>query len=323
MRLPRRSFLRMAASAAALPVLPGLASALDYPTHPVHVIVGFPAGITPDIIARLICEPLSQRLGQQFIVDNRPGAASNIGTEMVATAAPDGYTLLFATPTNTVNATLYKNLHFDFVRDIAPVGMVGSAPFVLVVPASLPAKTLVEFIAYAKANPGQLHMASQGIGTPPHIAGELLKMMTGISFDHVPYKSALMPDLLAGRVQLYFSPAPLVVGYIRDGRLRALGVTTATRTAVLPDIPAIAEFVPGYEVTGWLGFCAPKGISRDAIDKLNREITAVIADAEVKARLHDLGFEAKPMPAAEFRKFIDADVEKWAKVIKFAAIKPV
>jgi tripartite-type tricarboxylate transporter receptor subunit TctC len=285
--------------------------------------LAFRRAFTPDIIARLICEPLSQRLGQQFIVDNRPGAASNIGTEMVTTAAPDGYTLLFATPTNTINATLYKNLHFDFVRDIAPVGMVGSAPFVLVVPPSLPAKTLVEFIAYAKANPGKLYMASQGIGTPPHVAGELLKMMTGISFDHVPYKSALMPDLLAGRVQLYFSPTPLVVGYIRDGRLRALGVTTATRTAVLPDIPAIAEFVPGYEVTGWLGFCAPKGISPDAVDKLNREITAVIADAKVKARLHDLGFEARPMPAAEFGKFIDADVEKWAKVIKVAAIKPV
>ncbi len=323
MRLPRRNFLCMAASAAALPALPSLASALDYPTHPVHVILGFPPGVTPDIIARLVCEPLSQRPGQRFIVDNHPGAAGNIGTEMVATASPDGYTLLFATATNTINATLYKNLRFDFVRDIAPVGMIGSASFVLVVPPSLPVKTLEEFIAYAKANPGKLYMASQGIGTTPHVAGELLKMMTGIDFVHVPYKTALMPDLLAGRVQFYLSPAPLAVGYVRDGRLRALGVTGPTRLAALPDVPAIAEFVPGYEVSGWLGICAPKGMSTDIIGKLNTEITGVIADAKVKARLLDLGVEAKPMSPAEFGKFIDADVEKWAKVIKFAAIKPV
>ena len=229
MKLLRRNFLCMAASAAASPALPSLAFALDYPTHPVRVVVGFPAGVTPDIIARLVCEPLSQSMGQRFIVDNRPGAAGNIGAELVATAAPDGYTMLLGTSTNAINASLYKNLHFDFVRDIAPVGMIGSAPCVLVVPPSLPVKTLVEFIAYAKANPGKLSMASQGIGTTPHIAGELFKMMTGIDFVHVPYKTALMPDLLAGRVQFYFSPAPLVVSYIRDGRLRALGVATPTR----------------------------------------------------------------------------------------------
>jgi len=222
MRFPRRKFLHLAAGAAALPALPSLASALDYPTRPVHVVVGFPAGTTVDIIARLVCEPLSQRLGQRFIVDDRPGAASNIGTETVVTAAPDGYTLLLAVSTNAINATLYRNLNFDFVRDIVPIGRIGVNPFVLVVPPSLPVKTLVEFIAYAKANTGKLYMASQGIGTTPHVCGELLKMMTGINFVHVPYKDALMPDLLAGRVQFYFSPTPQAVGYVRDGRLRAL-----------------------------------------------------------------------------------------------------
>jgi tripartite-type tricarboxylate transporter receptor subunit TctC len=321
MALFRRHFLRMTASAVALPALSSLASALDYPTHPVHVVAGFPAGTTVDIIARLVSEPLSQRLGQRFIVDDRPGAASNIATETVATASPDGYTLLLAVSTNAINATLYKNLRFDFVRDIVPIGMIGTATFVLVVPPSLPAKTLVEFIAYAKANPGKIYMATQGIGTPPHVAGELLKMMTGISFVHVPYKTALMPDLLAGRVQFYFSPTPLAVGYIRDGRLRALGVTSATRSAALPDVPAIAEFLPGYEVDGWLGIGAPKGTSTEIVERLNTEIIAIVADAKVKARLLDLGVGSKPMSSAEFEKFIAADVQKWAKVIRFAGIK--
>ena len=322
MKLPRRNFLHVTASAVALQALPSLASALDYPTRPVHVVVGFPAGTTVDIIARLVCEPLSQRLGQRFIVDDRPGAASNIGTETVATAAPDGYKLLLAVSSNAINATLYKTLRFDFVRDIVPVGRIGTNPFVLVVPPSLPVKTIVEFIAYAKANPGKLYMASQGIGTPPHVSGELLKMMTGISFVHVPYKNALMPDLLAGRVQFYFSPTPLAVGYIRDERLHALGVTSAVRSAALPDIPAIAEFVPGYEVNGWLGVGAPKSTPAEIIQRLNTEIIAVIADASVKARLLELGVESKPMSPAEFEKFIVADVEKWAKVIKFAGIEP-
>jgi tripartite-type tricarboxylate transporter receptor subunit TctC len=321
MALFRRNFLRMTASAVALPALSSLASALDYPTHPVHVVAGFPAGTTVDIIARLVSEPLSQRLGQRFIVDDRPGAASNIATETVATASPDGYTLLLAVSTNAINATLYKNLRFDFVRDIVPIGMIGTATFVLVVPPSLPAKTLVEFIAYAKANPGKIYMATQGIGTPPHVAGELLRMMTGISFVHVPYKTALMPDLLAGRVQFYFSPTPLAVGYIRDGRLRALGVTSATRSAALPDVPAIAEFLPGYEVDGWLGIGAPKGTSTEIVERLNTEIIAIVADAKVKARLLDLGVRSKPMSSAEFEKFIAADVQKWAKVIRFAGIK--
>jgi len=312
----------MTASAVALLALPGLASAVDYPTRPVHVVAGFPAGTTVDIIARLVSEPLSQRLGQRFIVDDRPGAASNIATETVATASPDGYTLLLAVATNAINTTLYKNLRFDFVRDIVPIGMIGTASFVLVVPPSLPAKTLVEFIAYAKANPGKIYMATQGIGTPPHVAGELLKMMTGVSFVHVPYKTALMPDLLAARVQFYFSPTPLAVGYIRDGRLRALGVTGATRAAALPDVPAIAESVPGYEVDGWLGIGAPKGTSTEIVERLNTDIIAIVADAKVKARLLDLGVESKPMSPAEFKTFIAADVQKWAKVIKFAGIKP-
>ena len=322
MKLPRRNFLRMAASAVALPALPRLASAIDYPTRPVHVVVGFPPGITPDIIARLVCESLSQRLGQQFIVDNRPGAASNIGTEMVATAAPDGYTLLLAVSTNAVNATLYRNLSFDFVRDIVPIGRIGTNPFVLVVTPSLPVKTLPEFIAYAKANPGKLYMASQGIGTTPHVCGELLKMMTGINFVHVPYKDALMPDLLAGRVQFYFSPTPQAVAYVKDGRLRALGVTSATRSPALPDIPAIGEFVPGYVANGWLGFGAPKGTSTEIIDKLNKSITALVTDPKVKTRLLALGVEPGPMTPVEFGKFIAADIAKWAKVIKLADIKP-
>jgi tripartite-type tricarboxylate transporter receptor subunit TctC len=323
MRFPRRKFLHLAAGAAALPALPSLASALDYPKRPVHVVVGFPAGTTVDIIARLVCEPLSQRLGQRFIVDDRPGAANNIGTETVAAAAPDGYTLLVdRVRRDGEDATLYRNLNFDFVRDIVPVGRIGTNPFVLVVPPPLPVKTLVEFIAYAKTNPGKYYMASQGIGTTPHVCGELLKMMTGINFVHVPYKDALMPDLLAGRVQFYFSPAPQAVGYVRDGRLRALGVTSATRSTALPDIPAIAEFVPGYEAIGWLGIGAPKGTSTGIIERLNTELVALTSDPNVKARLLDLGLESMPMTPAEFGKFIAAEVEKWAKVIKFAGIKP-
>ena len=321
MKLPRRNFLRMTASAVALSALPSLASALDYPTRPVHVVVGFPAGTTVDIIARLVCEPLSQRLGQRFIVDDRPGAANNIATQTVATAVADGYTLLLAVSTNAINATLYRNLNFDFVRDIVPVGRIGTNPFVLVVPPSLPVKTLVEFIAYAKANPGKLYMASQGVGTTPHACGELLKMMTGINFVHVPYKDALMPDLLAGRVQFYFSATPQAVGYVRDGRLRGLGVTSATRSAALPDIPAIAEFVPGYEANGWLGIGAPEGTSTEIIERLNTELVVLIADPNVKARLLDLGVDSKPMTPAEFGKFIAVEVERWAKVIKFAGIK--
>jgi tripartite-type tricarboxylate transporter receptor subunit TctC len=241
---------------------------------------------------------------------------------MVAKAVPDGYTLLLAVSTNAVNATLYKNLNFDFVRDIVPVGMIGTNPFVLVVTPSLPFKTLPEFIAYAKINPGKLYMASQGIGTTPHACGELFRMMTGINFVHVPYKDALMPDLLAGRVQFYFSPTPQAVAYVRDGRLRALGVTSATRSPALPDIPAIAEIVPDYEANGWSGITGPKGMSTEIIERLNKKIIALIADPGVKTRLLALGVESKPMTSSEFGEFIAEDIAKWAKVIKFASIKP-
>jgi tripartite-type tricarboxylate transporter receptor subunit TctC len=322
MSLPRRQFLQMAAAFAASPALPCPASALDYPARPVHLVVGFPPGTSPDIIGRLISEWLSERLGQQFIVDNRSGAASNIATAFVASAAPDGYTLFIPVSTNAVNVTLYQNLSINFVRDIAPVAMIGGVPFVLVVTPSLPAKTLPEFIAYATANPGKIYMASQGVGTTPHVCGELLRMMTGIEFVHVPYRGPLMPDLLAGQVHFYFDPMPQAVGYVKDGRLRALGVTSATRSTALPDVPAIAEFVPGFEAEGWFGVAAPGGIPREIVDKLNKEVGIALVDAKFKSRLAALGVEARAMTPAEFKDFIAADIEKWAKVIKFAGIKP-
>jgi tripartite-type tricarboxylate transporter receptor subunit TctC len=322
-KIRRRQFLsHLAVVAAAVLAFPRFASALDYPTRPVHIVVGFPPGTSPDIVARLMGEWLSERLGQQFVVDNRPGAAGNIATEIVAVAAPDGYTLFIPVSTNAVNATLYQNLSFDFVRDIAPVASIGSTPFVMVVTPSLPAKTMPEFIAYAKANPRGIYMASQGVGTTPHVCGELLKMMTGIDFVHVPYRGPLMPDLLAGQVQFYFSPAPQAVGYIRDGRLRALGVTSATRSVALSDIPAIGEFVPGYEANGWLGIGAPKGTPGAIIARLNKEISAIVADPKLKPRLLALGIEPRAMTPADFGEFIATEVEKWAKVIKFAGIKP-
>jgi len=312
----------MAASTAAVPALMRAALALDYPTRPVHLVVGFPPGTAPDIVARLAGEALAEKLGQQFVIDNRAGAAGNIATGFAAAAAPDGYTLFLPVSTNAVNATLYKNTSFNFQRDIVPIGMIGTNPFVLVVTPSLPVKTLPEFIAYAKANPGKLYMASQGVGTTPHVCGELLRMLTGIKFVHVPYKDALMPDLLAGRVHFYFSPSPQAVGYIRDARLRALGLTGTTRLAVLPDVPPISDFVPGYEANGWLGLGAPRGTSAAIVERLNRELAAIDADPGMKARLLALGTEAKPMTHAEFAAFIAADIKKWAKVIDFAGIKP-
>ena len=322
MRLVRRSLLYLAASAAAVPALMRAAWASDYPTRPVHLVVGFPPGTAPDIVARLVSEALAEKLGQNVVVDNRAGAASNIATGFVAAAAPDGYTLFLPVSTNAVNETLYKNLSFDFQRDIMPVGMIGTNPFVLVVTPSLPVKTLAEFIAYAKANPGKLDMASQGVGTTPHVCGELLRMMTGINFVHVPYSGALMPDLLAGRVQFYFSPTPQAVAYIKDGRLRALGVTGPKRSTALPNVPAISEVVPGYEANGWLGLGAPHGMPAAVVERLNKELAAIDADPKVKARLLALGIETKPMTPAEFEAFIAADIRKWAKVIEFAGIKP-
>jgi tripartite-type tricarboxylate transporter receptor subunit TctC len=322
MRLPRRKFLHAAAGILALPTLSGAASALSYPTRPVHLIVGFPAGTAPDIIARLMGEWLSERLGQQFIVDDRPGAASNIATEFVAAAAPDGYTLFIPVSTNAVNATLYKNLNYDFVRDIAPVATIGSIPFVMVSTPSLPVKTLSEFIAYAKANPGRVYMGSQGIGTTPHVCGELLKMMTGIEFVHVPYRAPLMPDLLAGQVHFYFSPIPQAVAYVRDGRLRGLGVTSAKRSDALPDVPAIGEFVPGYEANGWFGIGAPKRTPAEIIGKLNEAIGAGLIDSKLQPKFVTLGVEPRAMTPAQFGEFIATEIDKWAKVIDFAGIKP-
>jgi tripartite-type tricarboxylate transporter receptor subunit TctC len=322
LKLRRRQFLHLAASFAAASVLARPASAISYPTRPVHIIVGFPPGTAPDIIGRLTSEWLSERLGQQFIVDNRSGAASNIATAFVAGAAPDGYTLFVPVSTNAVNATLYKNLSFDFVRDIAPVASIGSIPFVMAVTPSLPVKTLTEFIAFTKANPGKVYMATQGIGTTPHVCGELLRMMTGIEFVHVPYRGPLMPDLLAGQVHFYFSPMPQAIGYVKDGRLRALAVTSAARAEALPDVPAIGEFVPGYEASGWFGIGAPRATTAEIVETLNKEIGAGLLDAKFKPRLSALGVEPRVMTPAEFKDFIAADVEKWAKVIDFAGIKP-
>jgi tripartite-type tricarboxylate transporter receptor subunit TctC len=309
------------AVAAVLPALPRAAFAIDYPTRPVRVIVGFPAGIGPDISGRLMSQWLSQQLGQQFIVDNRPGASGNIATGDVAKAVPDGYTLLVAVSTNAINATFYKNLNFDFTKDIVPVGFIGSTPFVMAVTPSFPAKTVPEFIAYAKANPGKVNMASQGVGTSPHVTGEMLIMMTGIDLVHVPYRGNVVPDLLSGQVQIYFSPLPQVIEYVRDGRLRALAVTSTKRTDALPDVPALAEFVPGYEASGWYSICAPAGTPGEIVDKLNKEMNAGLADPALHAKLLAVGIEPKAMTQAEFAKFVGDEIQKWSKVINFADIK--
>jgi tripartite-type tricarboxylate transporter receptor subunit TctC len=323
MGVPRRQFLRWAASAGALSALPRRASALDYPTRPVRVIVGYSAGSAPDIGARLICQWLSDRLGQQFVIENRPGAGTNLSTETVVRAAPDGYTLLLVATPNMISGLLHQNLSFSFLRDIAPVGCVGATPFVMVVSPSFPAKTVPEFIAYAKAHPGQINMASNGTGNLTHITGELFKMMARVDLFHVPYRGELeaQADLFSGRAQVMFDPIISAIGYIKGDKLRALGVTTATRIDSLPGVPAIAEFVPGYEVEGWLGFGAPSATPPEIIDKLNREINAGIDDPGVRKRLVDLGNVPTKMSPAEYGKLIAIENEKWGKVIKFAGIK--
>jgi len=322
MKLPRRTFLHLGASAVALAAAPRLATALDYPTRPVRIVVGFPAGSASDILARVMAPWVSDKLGQQFVVEDRPGAATNIAAEVVARAQPDGYVLLLATSTNPVNATLYPNLNFDFVADIVPVASIDRVPYVLEVNPALPAKTVPEFIAYAKANPGKINMASNGIGSGPHVAAELFKMMAGVNLVHVPYSGNPYPDLIGGQVQAMFSPIPASIGFVRSGQLRALGAATATRLALLPDIPAIAEFVPGFEASGWHGFGAPKGTSAEIVDKLNKAVTAGVADPGMRARFVELGVEPMPMSPAEFANFIADETQKWAKVIKFANIKP-
>jgi tripartite-type tricarboxylate transporter receptor subunit TctC len=322
MEFPRRRFLHLVAGAAVLPALPRMARAQTYPTRPVRIIAGFPAGNASDIVARLTAQMLSERLGQQFIIENRPGAAGNIGTEIVVKAPADGYTLLLVSPSAAANASLYDNLNFNFIRDIAPVSGVARAPYVLVVNPSFPAKTVAEFIAYAKANPGKINMASAGNGSLSHMCGELFMGMAGVNMVHVPYRSSFLPDLLAGQVQVVFSPISVAIGPIRTGKLRALAVTVATREAMLPDIPTLAEFVPGYEASGWYGIGAPRSAPAEIVDRLNKEITAALAEPETTARLNNIGAVPMPMTPAEFGKFIATETEKWGKVIRAANIKP-
>jgi len=327
MNLPRRKFLRLAthlaAGAALAPALPRQASALDYPVRPVRLVDGFAAGGPVDIVARLLGQWLSQQFGQSFVVDNRPGAATNIATEEVVRAAPDGYTLLWTTTANTTNATLYDNLSFNFMRDIAPVATIDRFPLVMEVNPAVPAKTVPEFIAYAKANPGKINYGSGGIGTIQHVAGELFKFMTGVDVVHVPYRGAalVLNDLLAGQVQASFSPIASSLGYIRADRLRALAVTGTARSPALPDLPTVAEFLPGYEASAVDGIGAPAKTPAEIIDKLNKAVKAAVADPAIATRLADLGSVPLSMSPAEYRAFIAAETEKWAKVIKFAGIK--
>jgi tripartite-type tricarboxylate transporter receptor subunit TctC len=321
MTLPRRTFLNLAAGFAAAPVMPDMARAETYPTRPVHLIVDLPAGLAPDVAARLIAPPLSQRLGQSVVVENKPGAGGNIGAEYVVRAAPDGYTLLLEISGNAVNATLYPKLTFDFLRDIAPVAFIGVTPFVLSVHPSFPAKTIPEFIAYAKANPGKINVATAGAGTAPHLAGELFKMMAGVNLVQISYRTNYLPDVLSGQVPVSFVAVAPGIPFLRSGKLRGLGVTSASRMSILPDIPAIAEFVPGYEGSGWLGVGAPKDTPADIIDSLNKEINAIVVDPKMKPRLVALGVEANPMTPAQFGELCADATAKWAKVIKFAGIK--
>jgi tripartite-type tricarboxylate transporter receptor subunit TctC len=324
-KLSRRRFMHFAAAAAGLPTIASSAWAQTYPSRPVRVIVGQAAGSGSDTVARLIGQYLSERLGQQFVVENRPGAAGNIATEAVVRASADGYTLLLSNSSNFINGTLYDKLSFDFVRDIAPVAGVFNSGYVMDVNPSVPAKTVPEFIAYAKANPGKLNMASYGIGSVPHVAGELFKLMAGVDLVHVPYRGSTpaLTDLLGGQVQVMFDSTPSSLPHIKSGKLRPLAVTTPKRLDVLPDIPTVGDFVPGYEASAWLGFCAPGNTPAVVVDRLNREINLVIADPTIKARFIDLGaLMLSPSSPADFRKVIIADTEKWAKVIRRANIKP-
>jgi tripartite-type tricarboxylate transporter receptor subunit TctC len=323
MKLPRRNFLHLAAGAAALPAVSRLARAQDYPARPVRLIVGFAPGGTTDITARLIGQWLSERLGQQFVIENRTGAATNIATEAVVRAPADGYTLLLVTASNAINATLYDKLTFNFIRDIAPVAGVIRYPLVMQVNPSFPAKTVLEFISHAKSNPGKISYGSGGIGTSIHVASELFKMMAGVDMIHVPYRGGApaMTDLMAGQVQVVFNPVPESMEFIRAGKLRPLAVTTATRSEVLPDVPTVGDFVPGYEASALQGIGAPKDTPVQIVEKLNKEINAGLADSKLKARFADLGATVFVVSPTDFGKFIADETEKWAKVIKFAGAK--
>lgn len=316
----RRRFIGLALPAvAALTARPAWAA--DYPTRPIHFVVGFPAGSGPDTIARLAGQSLSARLGQEIVVDDRPGAGGNIGTEVAAKAAPDGYTLCLAVSANAINVSLYKNLNFDFARDLVPVGMIALTPFVIVVNPSFPAKNLSELIALAKDKPGTINMATSGVGSGSHVSGELFQMMAGIKLTHVPYRNNYIPDLLSGQVSLAVSPMPQVIEFVKGGRLRALAVTPATRSRMLPDVPSIGEIVKGYDASGWFGICAPRGTPADIIAKLNASITAGIADPKIHERLIAVGSEPRAMLPDEFSKFVTSEIDKWRKVVAFADIK--
>jgi tripartite-type tricarboxylate transporter receptor subunit TctC len=323
MKLPRRRFLRLAAGAAALPAVSRFAWAQAYPTRPVHLVVGFAAGGGQDVLARLLGQWLSERLGQSFVVENRPGAGGNIGAEAVVRAAPDGYTLLVIGPPNAINATLYDKLNFDFIRDIAPVAGISRMPNVMEVNPSFPAKTVPEFIAYAKANPGKINMATGGNGTSNHVSGELFKMMTGVNMVHVPYRGGgpALSDLIGGQVQVMFDNLNSSIEHIRAGRLRPLAVTTVTRSGALPDVPTVNDFVPGYEASVMSGIGAPRNTPLEIIDRLNKEISAALADPKLKARLADLGAAPMPLTPADFGRLIAEETEKWAKVVKFSGAK--
>jgi len=317
----RRRLLQLSAGAAVSGALPGFAFALDYPARPVRIIVPYPPGIAPDIVARLVAQALSERLKQQFVVDNRSGGASNVGTSIVAHAVPDGYTLLVVTTTNTINTSLYDNLDFNLIRDIAPVAGLVRLSLVLAVNPSVPAQTLPEFIAYAKATPGKINYASVGSGAATNVAGELFKQMAGINLVNVPYRSNYMPDLISGQVQAAFTPILQSVEYIRAGTLRALAVTGATRSESLPGIPAAAEFVPGYEASVWDALGAPANTPADIVEALNMQVNTVLSDPALKAQFAALGAEPMLMTPAEFGKYIAAETEKWGRVVKTARIK--
>jgi tripartite-type tricarboxylate transporter receptor subunit TctC len=325
MKLPRRKFLHLAAGAAAVPAISRVARAQAYPTRPVRIIVGQAAGSGSDTAARLIGQFLSERLGQQFVIENRPGAAGNIATEAVVRSPPDGYTLLLLNSSNTINATLYDRLNFDFIRDIAPIGRLANFSFIMEVNPSVQTRTLPEFIAYAKGNPGKINMASAGSGSTSHVTGELFKMMAGVEMVHVPYRGSTpaLTDLLGGQVQVMFDATPSSLPHIRAGKLRPLAVTTATRLEVLPDVPTVGDFVPGYEASSWLGFGAPKNTPAVVVERLNQEINLAISDTAIKARVAELGgLVLPPNSPAEFGNFLASDTEKWARVIRMANIKP-
>ena len=324
MKLPRRTFLHLVAGAAALPAVSRLAWAQTYPTRPVRIVVGFGSGSAFDILARLSGQWLSDRLGQPFVIENRGGAGGNLATEAVVRAPPDGYTLLLCGSPDAINATLYDKLNFNFIRDIAPIASIARGPNVLVVHPSFPAKTIPEFITHAKANPGKVDFASAGIGSVSHMAGEQFKAMAGLNLVHVPYRglAPALTDLLGGRVQAIFSTMPPAIEYVRAGRLRALAVTSATRSEALPDLPTIADFLPGYEASVTTALGAPKNTRAEIVERLNKEINAALADPGMKARLADLGNVPMPMTSADFGKLIAEETEKWAKVVKFSGAKP-